>query len=412
MAYTLISFIGTGRPDSGYAETEYHFPDGTLKRTGLFLEALFACKYKDINKLILLGTCTSRWDQLIKDDIKPLHQAIAEAVKTKTGFSAALYAEFRMYLQNRFNVSEVIIAMHTDTIDEISVEFVFKTYHSLLKEIDSDSDILLDITHSFRSMPILLYQALQFAFIGKNIELVYGELQNKVSIVRNLSGYWAIAQISHALTLFRTKCDGTLLASLVKPYSIILSRCIQHITEIIQTNFSLQITEVITRIEKAFFPKDIKNCVEEVQPSWMNEVKEELQKFVELHDIHSDARTLFRFADFLMSKQLNTQAIITLQIAVEIGIAEYAIRYKGASSDVKGDYSWWQHEGRSLLHEVYNYNFDIKRDLKALENMRNQIAHGGARQPYKKGYPSAANISAIYQRSIRGVKTLFNILRI
>lgn len=86
------------------------------------------------------------------------------------------------------------LKVHTQNIDFDTSEEVFACYKSLVPEIADDSDILFDITHGFRSMPILMYQTLQFVFSNnqsRKVELVYGEYIQSVDIsyVRDLSKY-------------------------------------------------------------------------------------------------------------------------------------------------------------------------------------------------------------------------------
>ena len=68
MAYTLISFIGTGNKTEkspiGYNETNYRFPDGQSFKTRYFMQAVLKVK-DNIDQLILLGTDTSSWDYLV-----------------------------------------------------------------------------------------------------------------------------------------------------------------------------------------------------------------------------------------------------------------------------------------------------------------------------------------------------------
>ena len=113
--------------------------------------------------------------------------------------------------------------------------------------------------------------------------------------------------------------------------------------------------------------------------------------------------------------QLNVQAVITLQVAVETCIAE-----KYGSEDSIGNYEWWQETGRKELNKLkfpnnHEYGSNNKKQiglpLNNLENFRNQIAHGGGKN--KAGnFPQAANIPGIYESGIRGIKNLFELLGI
>lgn len=106
-------------------------------------------------------------------------------------------------------------------------------------------------------MPVLLYQALQFSVSQnpkiRNVEIVYGEYkpEEKLSYVRDLSSYWKYSQVSDALFVFKEKLDGFRLAELIKDEWEAGSKAIRRISEIIQTNFCLQIKDVARQIRNA-----------------------------------------------------------------------------------------------------------------------------------------------------------------
>jgi CRISPR-associated DxTHG motif protein len=169
------------------------------------------------------------------------------------------------------------VEFHTDKIDSDTASDVFDVYRTLTNsdKLDIKSDILFDITHGFRSMPILVYQALQFDFEKtghRNIKIIYGEYKKdeKIAYVRDLSQYWELSIITRAKNLFSNKLDGKLLAEKIKPYWESGAKCLQHFSEIVECNFSLQIPEVLKQINNAVdeFPQNL--------PKWIIDVKDEL----------------------------------------------------------------------------------------------------------------------------------------
>ena len=195
MPYTLISSVGTGMYKDGYRQTTYTFPDGKTFETRLFLEAILKCKYREIDSVILVGTQTSSWDALVDNSIdNDLWEQVFSATNQGEGIDGAnpLIHRLEEYLSNRFANIKFIIKIHTDKVDFDTAESIFKTYNSLVPTIKKENHVLFDITHGFRSMPILLYQALQYSFTQseslQNVELVYGEynINTRISIVRTL----------------------------------------------------------------------------------------------------------------------------------------------------------------------------------------------------------------------------------
>lgn len=413
MAYTLITSVGTGMYDGGYRETVYQFSDGKQFKTRLFLNAIFECGYREIDKLILVGTTTSSWDALIEDyetgsATEKLWEKIYEATSSKAGITNEMATELESYLEGKYKLP-VVIRFHTDKVDFETSEEVFTCYKGIAPEL-TNNDILFDITHGFRSMPILMYQTLQFVFtnnISRKIELVYGEYvkEEKISYVRNLSPYWDLAQATDAISVFKTKLDGAKLAEMMRPYWDKGADVVKRISDTVQTNFCLQIIETIKNIKNALktFPDNAS--------SWLIDVKHEIEKLLTLLDGTSQSKTLYNYAKLLYEKHLNTQAIITMQVAVETAIAEkYGEKTPSGEAKNIGDYKWWQDNGKKELFSIKGKDKEMRRLLTKLEGKRNQIAHGGTRDKNKEQIPALANIPKHFEEGKKGVEMLFEYL--
>ena len=398
MAYTLISFVGIGMYKEGYLQTTYNFSDNQRITTHLFLNALLEAKYRNVSKIILIGTVTSAWDMLVEVD-DDLWIRTCDA-KENNAINNELMMEVQNYLSNKLNIP-VVIKCHTDIIDIETSEDLFNLYSSIIPEI-TDENILLDITHSFRSMPILLYQALQFSItqntVIKNVEIVYGEYveSKKLSYVRNLSQYWKYSQISDALNVFKEKLDGYKLANLIQDDWLDGAKVIIKLSDIVQTNFSLQIFDVAKQI------KNVLKKSSDYSPKWLEDVRAFLEEIYKCITVEPMYNALYNYANFLYERKLNVQAVITLQVAVEVFIAEI-----NNNSEMIGNYDWWQDEGRKKLNKIKGKNWkDIGGPLTNLESFRNQIAHGGGTN--KDGnFPQAANIVNIFKSGKKGVENLF-----
>ncbi len=403
MKTTLISFVGTGlqsRNCDGYENTNYVFPDGAKIETHIFLNALLEAKYRDFAKIILVGTQTSGWDMLVEDD-EDLWLKVRNA-KENNLISGEIISEVEKHVSQRTGVP-VIIKCHTDVIDDETSQNIFDLYSSIVPEI-KDENILFDITHSFRSMPILLYQALQFSVSQnpkiKNVEIVYGEFkkEEKLSYVRDLSSYWKYSQISDALYVFNQKLDGFRLADLIQNEWEAGSKAIRRFSEIVQTNFCLQITEVAAQLRNSLkkYPENA--------PEWLGKVRDAISKILKAINVENKnlSISLLGFSKFLYERKLNVQAVICLQVAVETRICE-----SEQCVDKIGDYDWWQKYGKDILHKIKDGEWkEIGNPLTNLEIFRNQIAHGGGKN--KDGnFPHAANIPNIYESGLHGVENLF-----
>lgn len=402
MGYTLIASIGTGiaNGNKGYRKTNYVFPDGKEFETNIFFESIINTKYKEIEKIILIGTITSSWDMLVEDD-EDLFIEVGTAKDDKC-LNKEIFTKIEKHIFEKYNIP-TFIKCHTDELSlETSLE-VFNLYNSIIPEISSDG-VLLDITHGFRSMPVLLYQTLQFSVSQnpkiKDVEIVYGEFikAEDKSFVRNLSSYWKFSQIKDALSLFTEKLDGFKLAQLIHKEWEKGSKAISRFSEIVQTNFALQINDVLRQLKNAV------NVYPQHAPRWLDDVKRVVEQIIKIIDKSTLSSSLFSYAKFLYEKKLNIQAIIALQVCVETFICE-----KENEIENIGNYDWWQSTGKEYLRKIKSEDFqNIGKPLNNLEFFRNQIAHGGALN--KDGnFPKASNIPNIFESAKRGVENLLKL---
>jgi CRISPR-associated Csx2 family protein len=406
----------------GYQKTTYRFVDSQGKESdytgNVFLEVLLEAKYRPIAKIILLGTTTSSWDALLADiqiekgvptDNTELWTQVLDACRG-SGITDVLERELEMILSQKLGVP-VIIKTHEPKIDEDTIPDIFPVYNSLIGDIEKNTDILLDITHGFRSMPLFVYQALQFSIAGQSestVELVYGEYirEHHISFVRNLSLYWHLSTITEAKNLFETVFDGTLLSQKIERYWGKGAKAILRLSEIVECNFSLQIDEFLRQLKNALKEK-MQN-----EPAWVSDVRNFLD---DIHNRLSDtsvSKILRKYSKLLEEKGLITQAVIALQVALETAVAE---KYAGA--DYIGDYEWIQNDIYGGKLRIKNIRDTIKARnradfdaLLALENMRNKIAHGGSLDRKSNSYPSAASIPAILKKGNRAADIFFEVL--
>ena len=403
MAYTLVSSVGTGMYKEGYRKTCYKFYDGKTEEASWFLQALLKKKYKNFDKVILIGTRTSNWDALVDlndREAESLWEKLSMLNESKQGVTDELIPLLEQQLEKQYSLPFKLI-VHTDLINSDTCTEVFNSYNKIIPEIPVKSDVLFDVTHGFRTMPILMYQNLQFLFsndFSRKIEIVYGEYvkDSDTSYVRDLSNFWTLGQITDVIDIFEKKLDGLKLAELLEEIWQKGSKAIKKLSEVVQTNFSLQIFDVSRQMKNAIsdYPSDA--------PVWLNRVKEILKSILSFVDETNKPRTLYKYSNWLYDHNLNIQAVITLQVAVESAI----IKFYGIEENF-GDYEWWQECGRKNLNKLKREDWkNLGNPLTNLEVFRNQIAHGGGKN--KGGdFPQAANIPSIYESGKRGVENLF-----
>ena len=423
MTYTLISIIGTGMYKTlsnfdGYVETDYIFNSDTHCKTRLFMQAVLQCGKKQITQIILLGTDTSSWDCLVDKENDDREETLSlwdslfdqcevkEAGRQPLGVTRENLNKLESYLTTRFSIP-VIIKTHSHNIDDKTSEELFNCYTEITKLVKKGNSILFDITHGFRSMPVLLYQSLQYTLSQfghkQNVEIIYGELDvidKSKAYFRSLSSYWQYSELGMAMQLFDAKLDGFKLASLIAKEWEKGSKAIHHFSEIVQTNFALQLFDVLPQIRNAL------KAYTEDTPAWLLPVKKLLEDMLSQLQGHTKPLILYNYSKFLNARHLNVQAVITLQIAVETAIVE-----KFANETYLGDYDWWQSYGKNELTKIKSENrHELGSPLTTLEAFRNQIAHGGGKNKKSGNFPHVANITEIYESGLTGVEKLLNYL--
>jgi CRISPR-associated Csx2 family protein len=155
MAITFISFLGTGN----YNEVSYIDEKGAVYKTKYIQSALLQ-KYKEI---------LDNDSALIKIFVTQ------EARKTHWDPQNTLKDELTAFLPNA----------HIEAIDinPITTEqSIWELFNIIYNHIDENTDLLIDITHGFRSLPIVSLVIINYARFLKNINIMgiyYGAFEGK-----------------------------------------------------------------------------------------------------------------------------------------------------------------------------------------------------------------------------------------
>ena len=207
MSRVLVSFLGTSRiekKEAGYRQylqANYKFDNGDSYESPFIAVAL---KYHyNIDKLILIGTPKSMWEEVYHaftgeiDDVYAELGAFCENATKDTSLESLPHKE--KIEKALGNGSKIVLVHYGLNRDEISCnsELVL----SIEKLLQSGDELYLDITHSFRSLPLLLMNSLLFLKSAsvKNIKMKsisYGMLD----ITREL-GYTPVVELNSVLDL-------------------------------------------------------------------------------------------------------------------------------------------------------------------------------------------------------------------
>lgn len=165
MARVLISFLGTGSKTSGeYQKTNYHFDDSDKDFPYSFVAAAIYEKYR-VDKIFLLGTTHSMWGEVYY-----------YFGKQNNEFDEDIWTKITDYCEKANHESELVIP-HADRIEAalgkgskvipirygINSDEIRENSDIILRleeELSPRDELIIDITHSFRSLPMYVMNLL------------------------------------------------------------------------------------------------------------------------------------------------------------------------------------------------------------------------------------------------------------
>ena len=174
----LISFLGAAvEKGRKYSTANYTFADGTVIQSTFIAKALK--EYNHIDRLILIGTAHSMWEEVYKSlGTGPMQEddrwweVLYEACESSNHEHSFLLPEHIEAIEQRMGGdSKAIVIKYGLNDDEIG--YNTRQILGIEKILNEDDEIYLDITHSFRSLPIYLMNCLIYInnVSSKNIKV-------------------------------------------------------------------------------------------------------------------------------------------------------------------------------------------------------------------------------------------------
>ena len=206
---TLLIFVGRTEANRAYKHARYRFDDGVEIESKLYAAAVLEWMRRTgraPDRLLMVGTATSGWDVLMElvERIAPAmsDQALDWAIPVSEALASGAVGEAALRdFESRFSQAlglRVELALVRNDGDS-----VFETLDASLAPKEK---VVLDITHSFRSMPVHALVALGAMRWLKGVELVdivYGSLDEKdrdgISAARSLGPTARLARATPAL---------------------------------------------------------------------------------------------------------------------------------------------------------------------------------------------------------------------
>lgn len=408
--YTLVSLLGTGNMVAGrYIPTNYCFlGDNNQYSSSLFVEAILQ-KYKgQIDKAIIIGTNKSYWDALLEGvpNIDILWEDICHKRENGSLEEKDLrIIEEKLFEQYQFPFS---LIMHDSDFNG-HYQHVIDSYSKIQTEIKKETKVLLDITSGLRYMPLLAYNSIEMygSSVGlclDDVTIIYGEYikEKDMGFVRDVSKVWRTQEINKQIYNFDHSFNGKELATTLRSFNETkLADWIRDFTEIVQFNYVMRCENILRKLNNLLDRdyKDINGKSEEVK-----RVISILRELISGIDFTNRELSyyLMRFSEIMNRRKLSTQALISLREAVytcffEKNMPEYVENYISLDDLKRKDkYMAFEEDCRACC---------ILGDIKKLNAIRNNIAHGGLDEEtvsgeidYDKYYSSAKKAMDIIRR--------------
>ena len=172
MSKVLISFLGTGSQTNGsYRKAEYRITSPTDNATQMVYETSFVADalatHYGVDKIILIGTVKSMWDEVYysfctrneKEDVDENYYLHLSATCKEAKYDSELKLPDIERLEAALGKDSHVMLVRYG-LNEEELNFNIAQVLSVEQYLHSGDELIVDITHSFRSLPMLLMNTL------------------------------------------------------------------------------------------------------------------------------------------------------------------------------------------------------------------------------------------------------------
>lgn len=287
MAKVLISFIGTGplvskggsieeKSAREYRTASYHLGEENLGEYSFMAAAL--CESQQIDKVILIGTVHSMWEEVYRyfqeKNGKPVDEdvycEIAEHCEATTSKSelyiprvkeieAAIGKDAHLYLI-RYGVNEQEINENINII------------LSLNQLLSTGDELIVDVTHSFRSLPITIMNLLLYLRNVSSRSIKISHIYYGMIEMNKEYGYAPIVDLTKILKLndwivgamaFKQYGNAYQIAELIQQENPDVTKRLKHFSDVMNLNHLYGISQE-TQSLRALTKKDFSSQLPEL----------------------------------------------------------------------------------------------------------------------------------------------------
>jgi CRISPR-associated Csx2 family protein len=377
MSHVLITFLGKGRKEQGgYQKANYQFEGGDTRSTPFFglalLEELSARNFA-VDHLVVLGTCSSIWDALLLDEMQQnaeLWYKLADQVSkgnVEECLLESIAPDVAKSLAGKKLAKRVtlrIIPFGREESEQVSI------LQTMAEVVEDGDTVSMDISHGFRSLPMLGYASALFLQQIKNAKiagLYYGALEMSmqgVTPVVRLDGLLKIADWVTAISAFRVSGDYGVFSHLLPEKEDALS--MQQAGFLEKTLNIAQARSHLKKVRSRFSAMSEKDPVFKL---FVDELQRETD-WVEENTFAdrqlSAARNALRNGNYARAAALGVEAIISARV---IKNGQDPLKYQNrekAREELKAECRGVQKKPHSSPERAFS----------ELNDLRNSLAHG------------------------------------
>lgn len=182
MSRVLVSFLGTSLYNREYRKANYKFDDGNIISTSFIAAAIK--EFYNVDKLILIGTVKSMWEEVYRTFSKEyidenFYFTLSEHCQHANSKSELYLPDISKIEESLGEKSKIILIKYG--LNENEIAFNQEIILGIEQYLNRNDELIVDITHSFRSLPLFLLNTLIYLqnVSRKNIaisRILYGML--------------------------------------------------------------------------------------------------------------------------------------------------------------------------------------------------------------------------------------------
>lgn len=386
MAKVLISFVGAGPLISKgtsqntvsireYRKASYHLGEENLGEYPFMAAAL--SDYYDIDKIILIGTTHSMWEEVYrfyeekngKDVDEQVYCDLAEyceAAKSDTPLSIPHRERVEQSLGKNAHVVLIKYGVTEEEINE-NTNIVLKIHDYL----STGDELIVDVTHSFRSLPLMIMNLLIYINNVSAKHVAISHIYYSMIEMSKEYGYAPVVDLKKILELnnwimgansFKKYGNADLIASLLKGVDSDASNKIKHFSDVMHLNHLFAISKEAQSL-KVLLKREFSSQLPELI------VKPVVKDFVKSFQNTEKSPALFQFK--LAEWQYNHMNYAAALISLQESILTYACLITKHNCEDKDE----RNLVKDKIFKQAPLSEELKRVYSEITAMRNVVAH-------------------------------------